>query len=168
MELTPLSKGPLSHARPDWEGLDAQRRIVFVPDVGSGTTASRLKDWLGLVNLDGEPLFDRGGDRDFRSPQRGASNWERGVPPGKIPAPNENFARPVEVTAVLRGSGTPSRRTRCDYDGNFCVRYLSPGTYSVLIHDLEDGLLSCGQRAGPSRRRGHRRTRIISWGESPQ
>ncbi len=138
VELTPLSKGPLSYARPDWEELDAQHKIVL-PDVGSGTYRLRLYDWLGLRGLDGGPLLDRevivpSGLRKEVRVELGA-----GCITGKIPALKENFERPVEVTAVLKGSGTPSRRTRCDDDGNFCVRYLSPGTYSVLIHDPKTG-----------------------------
>jgi hypothetical protein len=50
-----------------------------------------------------------------------------------------NYERPVEVTAVVKGSRTPSRRTRCDDQGNFCVRYLSPGIYSLFIHDPNSG-----------------------------
>ncbi len=59
---------------------------------------------------------------------------------GKIPASKKaSLERLVEVTAVAKGSRTPSRWTRCDPDGNFCVRYLSPGTYSLVIHDPISG-----------------------------
>jgi hypothetical protein len=58
---------------------------------------------------------------------------------GKIPALEENFERPVEVTAVPKENHTPPRRARCDDDGNFCVRYLSPSTYSLFIHDPHAG-----------------------------
>jgi hypothetical protein len=61
---------------------------------------------------------------------------------GKIPAPKVPYERLVEVTAVAKGSRAPAQRTTCDFDGNygnFCVRYLSPGSYSVFIHDPRSG-----------------------------
>jgi hypothetical protein len=45
----------------------------------------------------------------------------------------------VEVTAIARNARGPSPRTRCDDDGNFCVRYLAPGTYALFIHDPSAG-----------------------------
>ena len=48
VELVPVSKDPLAFARPDWEQLDAQRKLVL-PDVGPGTYRLRVYDWLGLA-----------------------------------------------------------------------------------------------------------------------
>ncbi len=106
VELTPLSKDPLSYAQPDWEELDAQRKIVL-PDVGSGAYRLRLYDWLGERGLDSGPLFDSevlvpSGVRKEVRVELGA-----GCITGKIPALKENFERPVEVTAVLRGMPPP-------------------------------------------------------------
>ena len=143
VELVPVSKDPLSFAEPDWEDLDAQRKIVL-PDVGPGTYRLRVYDWLGVRDLDGGPLFDR----DVVVPPGGRGEARiapgAGCITGKIPPPKANalrftLDRPVEVTAMAKGSRTPSRRTRCDDDGNFCVRYLSPGTYSLFINDPEWG-----------------------------
>jgi hypothetical protein len=47
---------------------------------------------------------------------------------GKIPALKDNYWRLVEVTAVAKANHALTRQARCDNDGNFCVRYLSPGT----------------------------------------
>jgi hypothetical protein len=138
VDLVPLSKGPLSFAKPDWEELDAQRKIVL-PDVGPGKYRLRLCDWLGMRDFDSGPLFDEevivpvGGHGVVRV-ELGA-----GCVTGKITMRTESFLRPTEVTAVMKGSQTPSRWSRCDSDGNFCVRYLSPGTYSLLIHDANTG-----------------------------
>jgi hypothetical protein len=138
VELTPVSKGPLSFFRPGWHKLDAGRRIVL-PDVGPGTYRVRVYDWLGLDGLDSGALFDC----DVVVPAGGGGAVDialgAGCITGKIPALNENFERPVEVTAVAKGDRASSRRARCDDDGSFCVRYLSPGTYSLLIHDPKSG-----------------------------
>ncbi len=71
VELVPLSKDPLSFAQPDWEELDAQRKVVL-PDVGPGTYRLRVYDWLGLAGLDSGPLFDQRGCRAARRSRRGA------------------------------------------------------------------------------------------------
>ncbi len=138
VELTPLADAPLAFARPDWEGLDDARKIVL-PDVGPGVYRLRVFDWLGSTDLDGGPMFDaevavpEGGRGEVRIPL-GA-----GCITGKVHASEEGFRRPVEVTALAKGAGAPSRRSRCDGDGNFCVRYLTPGTYSLFIHDPDAG-----------------------------
>jgi hypothetical protein len=138
VDLVPLSKSPVSFARPDWEELDAERKVVL-PDVGPGTYRLRIYDWLGSRDLDSGPLFDQtvvvppGGRGEVSIPLGG------GCITGKIPAPKDNFHRPVEVTAVARGASAPYRRTRCDDDGTFCVRYLAPGVYTLWIHDPKAG-----------------------------
>jgi hypothetical protein len=112
---------------------------VVLPDVGPGTYRLRVYDWLGLRDLDGGPLFDR--EVVVPAGGRGAERIPLGAGciTGKIPAPKENFERPVEVTAVSRRGGTSYRRTRCDDDGNFCVRYLSPGRYTLFVNDPNSG-----------------------------
>jgi hypothetical protein len=138
VELVPLSKGPLSFAQPDWHELDPQRRIVL-RDVGPGRYRMRVYDWLGWVGFDSGPLFERelvvppGGGGEVRV-ALGA-----GCITGKIPEPPWYFERHVDVTAVAKGSRTASGWARRDDDGNFCVRYLSPGTYSLYIHDAASG-----------------------------
>ncbi len=138
VELVPLSKGPLSFAEPDWVQLDAAQAIVL-PDVGPGTYRLRLYDWLGRTDLDSGPLFDgevivpAGGNGKVRIPLGG------GCITGKVPAPRRNFDRPIEATAVPREGHGPPRRARCDDDGNFCVRYITPGRYTLFVHDPEAG-----------------------------
>jgi hypothetical protein len=139
VELTPISKHPLSFEQPDWETLDQERKIVL-PDVGQGTYRLRLYDWLGSRDLgwsalDGGALFDgvvvvpAGGHGELRV-ALGA-----GCITGKVTAPKENDTLLVEVTAVAQDGRAPSRQACCDTSGNFCVRYLSPGTYSLFLHD---------------------------------
>ena len=51
------------------------------------------------------------------------------------------------VTAIPFSSGLytgrlirlEARRAHCDVHGNFCARYLSPGTYSLFFNDPESG-----------------------------
>lgn len=138
VELTPLSKGPLLYAEPDWEVLDSRRKVVL-PDVGPGTYRLRIHDWLGLRGLESGPLFDQ--EVDVPHGGRGEVHIAlgSGCITGKIPAPKQDFDRPVEVTALAKGGDMPLRRARCDDDGHFCVRYLSPGTYTLFIHDPKAG-----------------------------
>ncbi len=132
--LTPVSKGPLSFAHPGWEELDAQRKVVL-PDVGPGAYRMRAYDWFGSRDQDTGPLFDR--EVVVTPGGRGEVKIELGAGciTGKIPRPKNIFERPVAVTAVAQGARSPARRGCCDFDGNFCILYLSPGTYSVFIHD---------------------------------
>ena len=138
VELVPLSKGPISFAQPAWELLDKNRKVVL-PDVGPGNYRLRIYDWLGAVEFNGGPLFDRevivppGGRGEVTIPL-GAGGIT-----GKIPEPKDSYEQRVEVTAVPKGSSIPAQRTRCDYHGNFCVHYLPPGTYSLFIHDPKAG-----------------------------
>jgi hypothetical protein len=138
VELVPLPSVPRSFAKPDWVELDAQRKLVL-PDVGPGRYQLRVYDWHGGGWPNREPLFDR----EMVVPPGGLGEVRvalgAGCITGKAPAPKEDFQGFVEVTALAKGSRTPSRRTRCDNDGNFCVRYLSPGTYRLFIHNPQSG-----------------------------
>jgi hypothetical protein len=149
VELTPLSKGRLSFSSPDWVTPDAQHKIVL-PDVGPGRYRLSVYDWLGSPEfgwrafrlgggIDSEPLFDQ----EVTVPAGGGGQVRIALCPGsitgKVPALKAPSERLVEVTAVAKGGLMPSQRTRCDFEGNFCVRYLSPGTYSLFIHDTISG-----------------------------
>ncbi len=73
---------------------------------------------------------------------------------GKITRPKGSdwsvLERPAEVTAVMKGSRTHVRRTRCDDVGHFCVRYLSRGTYSLFINDPKIGFCRVDDIAVPA------------------
>jgi hypothetical protein len=138
VELIPLSKAPLAFDDDEWHEINGEEQIVL-PDVGAGTYRLRLHDWLGWRDLEGGVLFDREivvaeGPRSPVIVPLGA-----GCVTGKIPPPKETYERPVEVTAIARGARVPSPRARCDSDGNFCVRYLAPGTYTLFVHDPNAG-----------------------------
>jgi hypothetical protein len=136
--LRPLSKDPLSFEQPDLHELDAQRRVVL-PDVGPGNYRLYIYDWLGMRGLDSGPLFER----DVVVPPGGRGEVHiplgAGCITGIVHPPAGSYRRTVEVTAVAKGNHSPSRRTRCDGEGNFCVRYLSPGTYSLFVNDAASG-----------------------------
>ena len=138
VELTPLSKGPLSFASPDVDELDEQRNVVL-PDVGPGKYRIRLHDWQGAQGLESGSLFDR----EVVAPTGGGGKVRvelgAGCITGNVPAPKSVFGRSVEVTAVAKASRTPARRAHCDFEGNFCLRYLSPGTYSLFFNDPKSG-----------------------------
>ncbi len=138
VDLEPISKGPLWFADPDWQKLDAHRKVIL-PDVGPGTYRLRLYDWLGRRDFGGGQLFDGevivppGGGGEVRIPL-GA-----GCITGKISETKESYLHNIEVTALAKAGNLPARRAYCDLSGNFCVRYLAPGTYSLFIHDPEAG-----------------------------
>lgn len=138
IDLVPRSNGPLSFAEPWWRELDAQGNIVLL-DVDPGLYRLRLYDWLGTYWKKSDPLVDQ----DVTVPPGGKGSVRlalgAGCITGKIPVPKPSFDQPVEVTAMAKGSRAPSGWARCDYYGNFCVRYLSPGIYSLWIHDPKAG-----------------------------
>jgi len=142
VKLVPLSKGPLSFVQPDWMELDEQRKLDL-SDVGPARYRLRVYDWIGLNGLKSWPLFDR----ELDVPPAGRGEIRVALGAGcitrKVIAPEGStwslLERPVEVTALVKGSHTPARRTRCDDKGNFCVRYLSSGAHSLFINDPKRG-----------------------------
>ncbi|WP_165224699.1 carboxypeptidase-like regulatory domain-containing protein [Aquisphaera insulae] len=138
VDLSPVSKEPVSFADPEWKALDSEGRMVL-SDIGAGTYRMRISDWQGLELMEEPPFFEetvvipRGGRGELRIPL-GA-----GCITGRIPRTKESRFNPVEVTAVARGDRGLPRHARCDDDGNFCVRYLSPGTYTLFVHDPRSG-----------------------------
>lgn len=130
-ELQAHSREPLSFSEPDWAEPDARRQIVL-PDVAPGAYRLRVLDWLGSADLTDGLLLDEditvAPDKPIRIPL-GA-----GCITGKCPK-NDDYHRPVVVVATPRGGKGPSRRSRCDGDGNFCVRYLAPGRYTLRALD---------------------------------
>jgi hypothetical protein len=138
VELRTISKNSLAIEDDEWQEINDKRQIVL-PDVGAGTYRLRLSDWLGWRDLKGGYLFDKEiavpeGVRQAIHVPLGAGSIT-----GKIPPPKETYNRPVEVTAISRGERAPSPRVRCDDEGNFCVRYLAPGIYTLFVHDLNAG-----------------------------
>ncbi|MDG3008062.1 carboxypeptidase-like regulatory domain-containing protein [Paludisphaera mucosa] len=137
VDLTPLEKLPLAFKRSGWNDLDDRRRIVL-PDVAPGAYRLRLFEWLGSRGLDGGPVVDR----EVVVPPEGLGEVRiplgAGCITGKIPAPEGGSGRFVEVSALAKGSRTP-RRAQCDFDGNFCVRHLAPGDYSLFFQDPNSG-----------------------------
>ncbi|QEH39121.1 hypothetical protein OJF2_77330 [Aquisphaera giovannonii] len=138
VELMPLSNAPLSFAFPGWVDLDAEGKVVL-PDVAPGTYRLRVRDWHDFKGREGLPLFDAsvvvppGGRGEVRIPLGG------GCIKGKVPSPRGISDWPVEVTAVAAENRGASRQARCDGKGNFCIRYLPPGAYTLFIRDPTSG-----------------------------
>ena len=139
IDLAPRSTEPLAFAEPDWENLDPDRRVVL-PDVGPGSYRLRVFDWLGSTTLNSGPLFET----DVRVPRPKDDPAVRvalaaGCITGRVvPAPKD-VSLGIEAIAVPREGQAPARRGRADYEGNFCVRYLDPGTYTLFVHDPKSG-----------------------------
>ena len=140
VEFVPRSKHQFAFPYPGFKALDARRRLVL-PDVNPGRYQLRLFDWLGKGGLHSEPLFDR--EVEVPPGGRGALRIALGggCITGKVLASREFFGQPIEVIAMANGNNGLSRWAYCDYDGNFCVRYLSPGVYTLYIRDVQSGSL---------------------------
>jgi hypothetical protein len=142
VDLEPLSRGPLAFARPEPFEIGDRPEDVL-PDVSPGTYRLRVRDWyrdpFGLSGPDGELLFDQ----EVVVPPGGAGEVRlalgAGCITGKVHAPEDNDQWPVGVTAVIKGGSTSARRAWCDFRGNFCDRFLSPGTYTVFVNDPAAG-----------------------------
>jgi hypothetical protein len=136
--LVPRSREPLTFVDPEWEGLDPKGHVVL-SDVGPGAYRLRVLDWLGLRDFDDGVLDERdvtiGDDRTPIKVTLGGGSITGRILGGGV------FLHPIEVIAVTpEGRGT-SRRTRCDTEGNFCLRYLEPGKYTVFAHEAKAGWL---------------------------
>ena len=126
LEVDLHSRGPLCF-RARVERLDADRQVVL-PDIVPAPVPPPC-DWLGSMDLtDGSR---RGG---HRRAGRLIVFLGAGCITGKCPR-NDDYNRRVVVVAIPRdGKGRP-RRSRCDGEGNFCVRYLTPGHYTLRALD---------------------------------
>jgi hypothetical protein len=136
VELVPRTRQPLAFVAPDWYGLDAEGRIVL-SDVGPGTYRLRVIDWLGQDEFAEGILFER----DITIPADALPitvSLGGGSVTGRFPVAGADRGQ-VEVIAVPRGGNGPVRRTRCDAEGHFCVRYLDPGDYTLFAHDSKAG-----------------------------
>ncbi|APW61612.1 carboxypeptidase-like regulatory domain-containing protein [Paludisphaera borealis] len=139
VELTPRSQKPLSFVDPDWEELDAQRRIVH-SDVTPGEYRLRVIDWLGSSDFEEGLLAEQ--DIAVPTGERMPVRFSLGAGciTGRVLGSDDLLDR-IEVIAQPRAGKGPARRARADTDGNFCVRYLDPGDYTVFAHDPKAGWL---------------------------
>jgi hypothetical protein len=151
VDLLPRSRQPLAFVDPEWEELDLRGRIVL-SDVGPGAYRLRVIDWLGLTDFEEGTLFQRDitipadtssikvslGGGSVTGRFSAVSGADRGSVPGQFPVAGADRGQ-VEVIAVPRGANGPVRRTRCDAEGHFCVRYLDPGDYTLFAHDPKAG-----------------------------
>ncbi len=169
VELVPVSKDPLSFAEPDWEDLDAQRKIVL-PDVGPGTYRLRVYDWLGVRDLDGGPLFDRDvvvppGGRGEAAHCAGCRVYHGQDPPaeGECPAvhvgPARGGDRHGEGESYAIATDALRRRRQL-------LRPIPVARHLLAVHQRPGvGLLPGGRRGDVSRCGGYRRAHALGRGE---
>lgn len=131
LELKPRSRAPLAFSEPEWERTDPRKQVILA-DVPPGAYRLRVRDFLGNINLTEALLFD---EEVVVSPSKPIHiPLGAGCITGKCPK-NDGYHLPVVVVALPLDRRGPSRRTRCDGDGNFCVRYLAPGRYTLRALD---------------------------------
>jgi hypothetical protein len=147
--LIPFSKDPISFGQPDWLHPDANRKVVL-NDVAPGSyrllvydrLATRAGAWHppGWSALDDDRLIDRQvivtlGGHDQVQIVLGAGSIS-----GKLAdCPKDLYRSPMEAIAVATRSDGQSRRAELQFNGSFCIRYLTPGTYSLYIHGPKSG-----------------------------
>ena len=136
VDLIPRPGQAISFVDPDWEELDGKKQIVLT-DVSPGSYRLRVIDWLGDREFEEGTLFER----DVNLPADALPikiPLGAGSITGRYQAAGR-YSDPGAVVAVPRGGNASVRRARCDEDGNFCVRYLDPGNYTLFAHDPKAG-----------------------------
>jgi hypothetical protein len=136
VKLVPRSRQPLSYAQSEWAGFDAKGQVVL-SDVSPGAYRLQVIQRIGPSMMGGEVIFER----DVAVPTDALPvkvSLGGGSIKGQVLGAG-GAARLGEVIAVARGGKRPTRRTRCDDGGNYCVRYLDPGTYMLFAHCSKGG-----------------------------
>jgi len=136
IDLEPEPGHAVSVPSPDWHQIEgaANSRIVL-PDVHPGKYRLRLNDFQGSIGLV-SPLYEAAVEARPGQPVRvplGASSIT-----GRARWPKET-RRLVMAAAVDETGKSPPRYAYCDDEGNFCLRYLGPGRYTIYLHDDDAG-----------------------------
>ena len=136
LDLASLSRTRLSFAAPEWKGLEFNKQIAL-SDVSPGVYHLRLLDSLGPGGDHEAVLFEQ----DITMPAADLPinvSLGAGSITGRILGASDGLEKP-EVIAAPKAEVGSLRRARCDYNGNFCVRYLAPCNYTLFAHDLKNG-----------------------------
>jgi hypothetical protein len=136
VELEPEPGQPVSFPRPDWYEVAGFRgTLIGVPDVHPGKYRLRLSDFQGSICMKGL-VYETPIEVPAKSPIHiplaassitGRAHW------------TTDYHRLVMVAAVEKGRKSPPRYAYCDEKGNFCLRYLAPGKYTICLHDYDAG-----------------------------
>jgi beta-lactamase regulating signal transducer with metallopeptidase domain len=136
VELEPEPGQAVSFPRPDWYEVEGFRGTrIAVPDVHPGKYRLRLSDFQGSIGMKGM-VYEAAIEVPAKSPIRiplaassitGRAQWTKG------------YHRLVMVAAVEENRKASPRYAYCDEKGNFCLRYLSPGRYTICLHDDDAG-----------------------------
>jgi hypothetical protein len=131
VDLIPRPGQPLSFVDPDWMKLEATGRLVLT-DVSPGDYKMHVLDWQGLRDFTDGVLFERditiAADSTSTQVPLGA-----GCITGRFLGAGEYLNR-IEVVAVTAERRGLPRRSHCDMAGNFCLRYLDAGRYTLFAH----------------------------------
>ncbi|MCX6879655.1 MAG: carboxypeptidase-like regulatory domain-containing protein, partial [Verrucomicrobia bacterium] len=136
VELEPEPGQAVSFPRPDWYEVEGFRETpIAVPDVHPGKYRLRLSDFQGSIGMKGL-VYEAPIEVPAKSPIRiplaassitGRAQWIK------------DYHRLVMVAAVEESRKSSPRYAYCDDTGNFCLRYLSPGQYTICLHDDDAG-----------------------------
>ncbi|HUT12662.1 MAG TPA: carboxypeptidase-like regulatory domain-containing protein, partial [Thermoguttaceae bacterium] len=136
VELEPEPGQTVSFPRPDWYEVEGFRGTrIDVPDVHPGKYRLRLSDFQGSSGMKGI-VYETPIEVPAKSPVRiplaassitGRAQWTK------------DYHRLVMVAAIEENHKSSPRYAYCDEKGNFCLRYLSPGQYTICLHDDDAG-----------------------------
>jgi len=134
--LEPKPGQAVSWPETDWEDLDGKNPQIVLPDVHPGRYRLRVDDWQGStglrLNLYETDVDVQPGGPPIRIPLGGSSIT------GLVPRKAEERAM-VLVAAAPEDGSRATRGAHTDWAGNFCLRYLEPGKYTLFAYDDERG-----------------------------
>jgi hypothetical protein len=141
IHLTPTQQKPASFPAPDWHPLATHGPpSITLPDVSPGHYRVRIGDFLGSIGFHGL-LYET---------EIKVTNTRRSL---RVPLGAGSVTGRVQWTAdyrymihvlALSDKGETLRSARCDGDGDFCVRYLPKGKWTLCAHDYGAGWCRIG------------------------
>jgi hypothetical protein len=138
VQLVPRLGKAIASVQSEWVRIDAKAPVVL-SDVSPG--AYRLQVIRGrvisLFEVKEELLFEQ----DITVPTK-ALAYQVSLGGGSIKGrflQDGDAASEAEVIAMARGGQGLGRRTRCDVNGTYCMRFLRPGAYTLYGYDSEGG-----------------------------
>ncbi len=162
VQLSPQPGQALAFGDSDWVKPDSLGRIK-VPGVSDGAYHLRVLEWIELndftngfdedegvleerdliVSADSPPVKFALGTGSISGRILIAADSTRKVDPvqdkARILDVIDDRARDVRIAAVDQAGRRRIRRARCDAIGNFRVRYLDPGTYTLVAYYPKEG-----------------------------
>jgi hypothetical protein len=132
VRLAPSADRPCSFPAADWHTIDsAKNSWIVLSDVTPGRYRIQVRNWGGSMGLHGL-LFET------------EANLGPGRPSVRVPLGGGSVIGQIQWTVPYlhmigvtgaSADGKTIRQTYCDGDGNFCLPYLTPGSWDLFAQD---------------------------------